>query len=398
MRLIAARRGIHNRNNQEDFYKSNASTKRLSNGRMSSKQMPKSSSFFKKPISEYIFARPSRMIPEQLTRRPEHAIASGILLTLAADEFSSHCVPIQHSYIDSKQVEPYIALKSIDELFDSLQERVMKDSPFVRHSKHSGLSLLEFINFFCESWIKASRVVTKGEGKKGIRRSSLISMIKGNAKSGQLRMLSKKAAISNFEECIKMFREKERIKKLKQEFRLDRGREKSDIEKVREIIDPKIPGLNAVKDTKELFKRFYIKKQRLQNEMKSKLNYTISERGFTVKIKRNCLNQDSATVQNLKSVSRRLRNRRLLKVDSLRVFAEKRRLREFRATLENSGRLYYRTILKMMMRGLSKTECLSKLANTMKAIIERGIVFEAKHLLALIGELQVDRMSFQEKK
>jgi len=88
----------------------------------------------------------------------------------------------------------------------------------------------------------------------------------------------------------------------------------------------------------------------------------------------------------------------VISVGLLRIIAERTRLREFRKALENSGRLYYRTILNMMMKGLEKTEYLSRLAYNMKNVIERGVVYEASHLVTLIKKLQVENMSSQEKK
>jgi len=255
--------------------------------------IPKSNSFLKKPISEYIFAKPSRIPANKNT-----------LIPIDMEN-------IKTSYIDSKQIEPYVKLRTIDELFDSLQKRIMKDSPFVRNAKQNGVSLLNFMNFFCESWIKTSnRKNAKTNLKERDSKKNLISIIKANASENNSHSLlqSKKAKISNFAECIKMYKDKERIKKLKQEFKLNKAREEESTGIVNRILDPKIPELNIIKNTKELFKCFYLNKQRLRNEMINKLNCTTTERGFAVRIKKDCLNKDCSTIQNMKNTSKRLGN------------------------------------------------------------------------------------------
>ena len=50
----------------------------------------------------------------------------------------------------------------------------------------------------------------------------------------------------------------------------------------------------------------------------------------------------------------------------------------------------------MLMHGFPKTECLCKLANRMKEIIECGLKFDSKHLIEIIQSIDINTMNMQE--
>ena len=301
IRLKAARKGLYEELSPSNLDKSSKIYDEESN--VYNSTIPNSTSVMTKPISKYTFVKPSRIFLTPLKKsNTEFSICDNHLnvdLTKKNDNL------IQLSYIDNKSIEPYISLKTIDELYNSMQERSTKKFPFIKNSNTKGESLSEFLGFVCNTWIKSKNV--KPNYKKNLLNNKnkpghLSSIRRNNSEKDKNSIIQlKRAKIQNFNDGLKLYEEEEKLKEAKKKLDISKWSNTGYMEILDEIYIPSIKETNTINNTREAFRCYYLEKERLHKDIVKKLNCTITERPFVLKFKRNRINSD-LTNPKLKTV------------------------------------------------------------------------------------------------
>ena len=309
---------------------------------------------------------------------------------------------LQLSYIDHHQIHPYISLKSIHELYEALQVRNIMETPLLKAMKNKDFSLTEFIGFVwdkCQQDTATKKLLQKDRLRKRntIQFVPIIHRIKLPEKT------TTKLKTLTFGDYINMFKDKLKQEQSKHDIDIKALREKGTFEMMKEVLNPSLNELNPVKRTREACREYYLKKIILRNEMLKRLDNVASDRPFAAKFKKKCLadndegsiKKESTTQQNL---TEKLRNGLLSRtlIGAFRVTAEKERIKKFKEVLSSSATFYYKTIVEMLIQRLPKTENLRLFADYMKNVIENGVIFTKDHLMFIIKEISIDRMSKQE--
>ena len=256
----------------------------------------------RKTITKYTFMKPTKYCLTPLKQSLAKSVAENNNYMNLNEEFKNsmnHKGLVQLSYIDSKPIQPYISLKSIDELYDSLQEKVMRNSIFIRNS-NKDYSLDDFMNFFCNRWIKTTEIM-RPKQKSKIKKYGLDATQRSiEDRNSVLVFKANRSKLENFTDCVELYKETELLKKIKYKIDINELRKKGYLKVMNEIYKPTATELNTVSQIKDTFKKYYLGKQRLHNDILNKLESSNTERLLTEKIKRNCINQSIKKVEKMK--------------------------------------------------------------------------------------------------
>eukprot|EP00826_Nyctotherus_ovalis_P061758 TRINITY_DN8824_c0_g1_i2.p1 TRINITY_DN8824_c0_g1~~TRINITY_DN8824_c0_g1_i2.p1 ORF type:complete len:135 (+),score=28.64 TRINITY_DN8824_c0_g1_i2:223-627(+) len=134
--------------------------------------------------------------------------------------------------------------------------------------------------------------------------------------------------------------------------------------------------------------------------MLTRLNFVTTERPLAAKLKRKCVSNEiiNTSAAKLRNCTNRMRSLFSKQIERLRLLVEKERTSQYKAALQISGRLYYKLIVKMLVKNLPKSEILRKFAMHVKGVIELGGKFEANHLIRIIEEIGLSDMTAQEER
>ncbi len=75
------------------------------------------------------------------------------------------------------------------------------------------------------------------------------------------------------------------------------------------------------------------------------------------------------------------------RVESVRIRAEKERIKKCREVLVKSATFYYRTMVSMILRNVPKSDAVQTFAGYMKSVIESGESFGNTHLMYILSEI-----------
>ncbi len=205
--------------------------------------------------------------------------------------------PINLSFVSQRPVTPYIALKGINELYEALQEKHVKDSPFVKGGgKEKAFSFLDFIDFSYDKWVESATGPSPRERRKrkGVSLLPIISVKKASEdsrSSGMSPTTNPKRAqkVGSFEEYAKLFREKKRHEGKKAAIDVDQLKRAGVLPMIEEVLNPTESELDMVGQTRAACKDFYLRKRRMREDVVKKLDAMGSERPYAAKVKKLCL-------------------------------------------------------------------------------------------------------------
>lgn len=222
---------------------------------------------------------------------------------------------LQMSFLNRNTIEPYIKLKDINELYDTLSEKNIKETPFLKEMLNKDFNFPEFIDFVWDTWKKETHEIATFARRTSIRNRifSVISKASSSRKkagdsndTSPISIKSRKNKLNSFGDYMTMYKEKTFLEQNKKEINVNEVKEKGMYGILEELQYPSISEANVISKTREACRKFYLQKLKLREQMLKKLDSVASERPFMANYKQKSLIQNG--IQNISSYEEEEKN------------------------------------------------------------------------------------------
>lgn len=301
IRLNAARQGsdinVKKHANYVSHESRNISSSVLNNNLSDSKKRE----FIKTIGKKYEYHKPTwkreQKINKSLIIEDKHSKIKGSYLNMKNNDEDSK---VQLSFVDNKQITPYIKLKGINELNERYTNKWAFDSPFLGMIKKEKNGIVGFFDFAMKKWIRTSLSLDKRSTK--LRKSQKIKQkiqefpkLKMSSNSITTSKKLKPLKIEPFDKYVKLFQNqaKRRIFRKKYLVNTEKLRKKGCIPILDEFFNSSVKAMNPVSKAREICKNFYLAKQKKRENCKKQLEALDRDRSFAQKIKSQFLDDSS---------------------------------------------------------------------------------------------------------